>query len=229
MKNRFVRWVVFLLIGVGIGALWGYYDAQNEMNDGVIALSPDDQAQAGTVIKKPSRTKSNDKQALKSNIGGDFELVDHNGNTVTNADFADTNKMIFFGFTYCPAICPTELTKMSLILEELGEDVAKTITPVFITIDPERDTTEQLKQYVEQFHPRLVGLGGSQEQIDAVKDSFKVFASKVENEMMEEYMMDHSSFMYLTDHDNKLIALYPATDTAAQIAEDISKRELKTH
>jgi len=163
---------------------------------------------------------------MAENFGGAFTLVNHNGKTVTQDDFSDTHKLVFFGFTYCPAICPTELQKITLILGDLEEEISSKITPVFITIDPERDTTEQLKQYVEQFHPRLVGLGGSPEQIAAVKKSFRVYATKVENEMMDEYMMDHSSFMYFMDHDNKLVAMYPSTDTAEDVADDIRVRDL---
>ena len=224
MKNRFVRWVVFILIGVSIGAAIGYFDVQNEMNSGVIAVSPDDQA--AVVIKKPSRVKPKDNQALNSDIGGDFTLVDHNGKTVTQDDFADKYKLVFFGFSYCPAICPTELQKITLILGDLGNEISDKITPIFITVDPERDTSEQLKQYVQQFSPRLVGLTGTPDQIEAVKKSFRVYATKVENEMMDEYMMDHSAFMYLMSHDNKMIALYPSTDTAENIANDIRARKL---
>lgn len=222
MKNRLVRWVIFLLIGVGIGAAWKYSTNQ-ELSGGVIALSPDDQNTTASVIKRPSRKNDN---AVESAVGGPFELVDHTGKTVTQDDYADAYKLVFFGFTYCPAICPTELQKVTLILDTLEQETADKITPIFISVDPERDTVEQVSQYVEQFHPRLVGLTGTQEQIDAVTKSYKVFATKVENEMMEEYMMDHSAFLYLMDHDNKMVAMYPSTDTADDIAKDIQDRNL---
>ena len=127
-------------------------------------------------------------------MGGDFTLVDQDGKTVTQADFADSYKLVFFGFSYCPSICPTELQKITLVLGDLGDEIANKITPIFISVDPERDTPEQLKQYVVQFNPRLVGLTGTPEQIEAVTKSFRIYATKVENDMMDEYMMDHSSF-----------------------------------
>ncbi len=221
MKKRMVLWVIYLLIGAGIGATYNYFNKNKTLEDGVIALSPDDK---DVTILKPQRSTKNTNK-VESSIGGEFAMVDHNGNDVTQADYADAYKLVFFGFTYCPAICPTELQKVTLIMNELGA-ASDAITPIFITVDPERDTVEQMKQYVEQFHPKLVGLTGTPEQIKATAESFKVYASKVENEMMEEYMMDHSSYLYLMDKDNSLIAIYPSTDTAMEIAADIQEREL---
>jgi len=221
MRNRFVRWVFFLLIGVGIGATIGYFDAQREMKSGVIKASPDD-----ALKRKPSRKKPKDFTTMAKDFGGEFTLVNQDGKTVTKDNFSDSYKLIFFGFAYCPEVCPTELMKMTLILGDLKEDISTKITPMFISIDPERDTPEHLKQYVQQFNPDMVGLTGTKEQIEAVKNSFRVYASKVENEDMEGYMMDHSSFMYLMDKDNKLVAMYSATDTAEDIADDIYARGL---
>ncbi|MGH1456580.1 MAG: SCO family protein [Alphaproteobacteria bacterium] len=223
MKNRFIRWVFLLIIGFGIGAGITYLKAKKELGGGVISLSPDDNS-AATILKKP--VNMNDEAVVgSSDIGGSFTLVDQDGNEVTDADYDDTYKLVFFGFTFCPAICPAELQKFALIMDNLGEDADK-ITPIFITVDPERDTAGVMKAYVEQFHPALIGLTGSQEQIDAVKNAFKVYASKVENEMMDEYMMDHSSFTYLMDKNNKLIAMYPSKDSAEKIVEDIKKKGL---
>lgn len=221
MKKRMALWAVYLLIGAGIGAAYKHFSKNEALDGGVIAMSPDDKS---ATILKPQRSTPNESK-VESSIGGEFQLVDHNGNDVTQADYDDAYKFVFFGFTYCPAVCPTELQKVTLIMDELGDDAAS-ITPLFITVDPERDTVEQMKQYVEQFHPKLVGLTGSMEQTKAVAESFKVYASKVENEMMEEYMMDHSSYLYLMDKDNSLIAVYPATDTAMDIVADIQEREL---
>ena len=95
----------------------------------------------------------------KALIGGPFALTDHNGKRVTDKDFGGKHKLVFFGYTYCPDICPAELQVMSAAMDNLG-DKAKDVTPVFITVDPERDTVEQMKSYVENFHPSLVGLTG---------------------------------------------------------------------
>ncbi len=220
MKARLVRWIFLLLIGLGIGSAIGYYQAQDEMEGGSIPLSPDAQGNA-TILKKSSKSTTKSSSA----VGGDFALIDHTGKDVTQADYADSYKMIFFGFTYCPAVCPTELQKVNLILDELGE-MGEKITPIFITVDPERDNVEVMKEYVEQFHPRLIGLTGSQEQIDAVKAAYRVYANKVENDMMDEYMMDHSAFLYFMSPENTLVAMYPSKDTAVQIAEDIKAKDL---
>lgn len=221
MKNRVVRWILLLIVGFGIGSAIGYFQAQNELDGGVIELSPDENTGNATVLKQPASASEQVANA-NSMIGGDFTLVDHNGNEVTQADYAENYKLIFFGFTYCPAVCPTELRKVAEILEILGED-GEMVTPIFISVDPERDTVEQMAQYVEQFHPRLVGLTGSMEQIDAVKDAYKVYASKVENEMMEGYMVDHSSFLYFMSPENTLIELYPSKDTAQDIADAVKE------
>jgi len=216
-RNRFFRIILFLVIGLSLGSAIAFFQVQNEMDAGVIEVSPDDK-QAVTILKKPTRSATDTSNTPQ--IGGDFTLVDHTGEVVTNEDYAGQYKLVFFGFTYCPAICPTELNKVTQILEKLGED-GEQITPLFITVDPERDTVEQMAQYVEQFHPRLVGLTGNQEQIDAVTSAYKVFATKVENEMMEEYMMDHSSFLYFMGPDDSLLTMYPSTDTADYIAKEI--------
>ena len=227
MKKRIFRWTILLALGFGIGSVIGAFKAQNELGSGVIPLSPDDQAQpmAATILKKPTST-ANTTTSDTPNVGGAFTLIDHNGQEVTDETYADTHKLIFFGFTYCPAVCPTELQKVTRIMEELGEDYAETITPIFITVDPERDDVETMKNYVAQFHPRLVGLTGSNEQIDAVKDAFKVYSSKVENDMMDEYMVDHSSFLYLMDWDNNMTAIYPSKDSVTDIVNDIKKKHL---
>lgn len=217
-RNRFIRWSFFLLIGVAIGMTFNFVMEQNEMDGGIIALSPDDNNVA-TIIKRPSR--SVDSNANKPSLGGAFTLVNQDGKAVTQDNYADQYKLIFFGFTYCPAICPTELLKITTLMNQLGDDMTDKITPIFITIDPERDTPEQIKTYLESFHPRMIGLTGSQDQIDAVKKEYKVYASKVENEMMDEYMMDHSAFLYFIAPDDSFVSMYPSTDTAAQIAADI--------
>ncbi len=205
MKNRLIRWMVLLAIGFGIGSIIGLYQSKEELKTEAISRSPDDKD-----VKE------------KSEIYGSFSLVDHNGQEVAQDNYVGSYKLIFFGFTFCPAICPTELQKMNIIMNELGE-LSEKITPIFISIDPDRDTPEVMKEYVEQFNPRLVGLTGTQEQINAVKKSFKVYAKKVENDMMDYYMMDHSSFLYFMDKDNNLLAMYPAKDTAVKIAENIKK------
>lgn len=223
MKNTFVRWSVLLVIGVSIGLAINYARTQKELDGGVIELSPDDQGNV-TILKQPASTPQ-EGVAGAEDIGGAFSLVDQNGKPVTEKDYADTYKLVFFGFTNCPAVCPTELQKITLIMNELGEDTNK-FTPIFITVDPERDTPDTIKTYLSNFHPKMIGLTGSAEQIEAVKNSFRVFAKKIEAEFMDGYMVDHSAFTYLMDKDNKLVAIYPSSDTAQSIADDLKKRGL---
>ena len=153
-------------------------------------------------------------------IGGDYELVDHTGKTVTQDEFSGRHKLIYFGFTSCPAICPTELTKVTKALEILGEEGAD-IQPIFITIDPARDSVDVMKGYISLFTPRLVGLTGSQAQIDETLKNYRVFARKVEDESLSDYTMDHSSFIYLMSPDDELISIYRIQDDAEFIAKDV--------
>jgi len=155
-------------------------------------------------------------------IGGPFELIDHNGNTVTEADYADTHKLLYFGFTYCPAICPTELQKMSKVLEILGGK-SEEIQPIFVSVDPERDTPEVMKDYVSLFHPDLIGLTGSQKQIEDVMKTYRIFARKVQTEEMTDYTVDHSSYIYFMSPDDKLLGIYRIKDSAEAVAQDIQR------
>ncbi len=220
--KRMLRMTLFLIIGLAIGFGIKYAMEQNELDSGVVATASDDGSVA-TILKTPKRDEN--KIAGATDIGGAFSLTDQDGNAVTESDFADTYKLVFFGFTFCPAVCPTELQKMAVIMDSLGETAEK-VTPIFISVDPERDTPEAVKGYVKQFHPNLIGLTGTQEQVDAVTNAFKAYASKVEMEMMDGYMIDHSSFIYLTDHDNMVIDMYPAKDTAEDIANKIKEKGL---
>lgn len=134
----------------------------------------------------------------KAAIGGPFELVDHTGRTVTEADFDGQYTLVYFGFTFCPDVCPTELQAMSVALDMLGDD-AEAITPIFITVDPERDTVELMATYREHFHPRMQALTGSNEQVAAAARAYRVYYAKVEDESSTEYLMDHSAYVYLMD------------------------------
>lgn len=151
-------------------------------------------------------------------FGGPFTLTDHNGKSVTEKDFTGKYRLIYFGFTYCPAICPTELSKITTALNQLG-DKGKDVLPMFITIDPERDTPEKMKNYVSLFHPSLVGLSGTPEQIKHVLKGYKIYAAKRQDEGMTEYTMDHSSYIYLIAPDDRLLHIFKMEDSAQKLAE----------
>ena len=129
-------------------------------------------------------------------VGGPFSLTDHTGKRVTEKDFLGRHMLIFFGYTYCPDVCPGELQVVAAALDALG-DKGKQIQPVFITIDPERDTVQQLADYVPHFHKRLIGLTGTADEIAKAAKAYRVYFAKVEDKNASEYLMDHSSILYL--------------------------------
>ncbi len=154
-------------------------------------------------------------------IGGPFTLVNHEGETVTQADYADKHKLIYFGFTYCPAICPTELQKISEAYAQLPTEIQEQLHLLFISVDPERDTVPVMAEYVSLFHPALVGLTGSVDQVEAAKQEYRVYAAKFQDETMSDYTVDHSSFIYLMSPDDTLRSIYKIETPAAEIVADI--------
>lgn len=155
-------------------------------------------------------------------IGGPFELVNQDGATVTDADFRGKLMLIYFGFTYCPDACPTALGVMAAALDKL--DVAgERVTPMLISIDPARDTPQALKDYVGAFHPRMIGLTGSGEQIARVAKEYKVFYQKAPGATGEDYLMDHTSLIYLMDEDGKYLAYFGPQATPDEVAEQIRR------
>jgi protein SCO1/2 len=137
-------------------------------------------------------------------VGGPFELTDQNGHRVTDKDFLGKYPLVFFGYTYCPDVCPSELQVMSAALDELGS-TADRIQPIFITVDPARDTPEVMKEYVSNFHPRMIGLTGSASDIAKVASVYRVYYAKMGKEGDPDYLMDHSSNIYLMGPDGKFV------------------------
>lgn len=160
---------------------------------------------------------------VSEDFGGPFTLIDQNGQAYTDKSFSGRWRLIYFGFTYCPAICPTELAKITRAMSLIGSD-ADNILPVFITVDPERDTPDVVKNYLQSFHPSFVGLTGTVEQVEQAKKGYKVYSTKVQDPSMTDYTVDHSSFIYFMDPDNNLQAIYKVLDTADDIARDVRQR-----
>ncbi|MBP2294091.1 SCO family protein [Azospirillum rugosum] len=158
-------------------------------------------------------------------IGGPFTLADQDGKTVTDADYRGKFLLIYFGYTYCPDVCPTELGTMARAVDLLGAQGEK-VQPLFISVDPERDTVAHLKEYVPLFHPRLVGLTGTPEQVKAVAKEYRVYYAKApqKDAKPDEYLMDHSSFIYLMAPDGRFLGVYPAGTTADRLAQDLGTR-----
>ncbi len=155
-----------------------------------------------------------------TNFGGPFTLVNQDNKIVTEKDFEGRWRLIYFGFTYCPAICPTELQRITGILHDLEND-ADQITPIFISVDPQRDTVDVMKNYISLFHPRLMGLTGSMAQVEEVKKSYKIYAAKVKDDTMTEYTVDHSSFIYFMNPNNDLVRIFRIEDSTQDIKKVI--------
>lgn len=150
-------------------------------------------------------------------VGGPFALIDHTGASRTERDFRGKLLLIYFGFTYCPDVCPTDLQNIGLALDRLGAAGDK-VQPLFVTVDPERDTPAQLAQYVQMFHPRLIGLTGDAAAIQAAADAFKVYYAKVSNERGDDYTVDHTAFIYLIGTDGKYLGFLPPGTAPERIA-----------
>jgi protein SCO1/2 len=156
-------------------------------------------------------------------IGGPFELTDQDGNKVTDQTYKGKLMLIYFGFTYCPDACPTALGVMSAALDKL--DVAgERVVPILISVDPERDTPQVLKDYVSNFHPRMVGLTGTPEQIAQVAKAYRVWYEKAAGATGGEYLMNHTVLIYLMDGDGKYVANFGPEATPDQIAAKIREQ-----
>lgn len=163
----------------------------------------------------------------KPRVGGPFTLVDQTGKTVTDKDYQGKYMLIYFGFTFCPDVCPTELQVISGALEQLGDKAAK-VQPIFISVDPDRDTPQVLAKYVKQFDPRLVGLTGSAEQIAAVAKAYRVYYEKVKDEHAGgaksddgDYSVDHSSVAYLMGPNGEFLTFFPPGVSPEEMAKKI--------
>ena len=162
-------------------------------------------------------------QGNRPTIGGDFNLVDHNGRAVTLETFKGKPTLIYFGFTYCPDVCPTSLLLMETALETLGPDGPKKANGLLITIDPERDTPKLLKDYVTNFGPTFLGLTGTPDQVAAAAKAFRVYYQKVPGKNGSPYLMDHSSIIYLLDRNGRFVTHFTHEAKARQIAEAVAK------
>lgn len=159
----------------------------------------------------------------KAAVGGPFTLVDHTGKPVTEKDFLGRYMLVFFGFRNCPDICPAGLQTMAAALDALGPK-AERVTPVFITLDPERDTPERLAEYVASFHPRLVGLTGSRDEVDRAAKAYRVYFKKNESGAAPgEYSLDHTSIIYLMDPQGNFVAPFAHGTSAARMAERLNE------
>jgi cytochrome oxidase Cu insertion factor (SCO1/SenC/PrrC family) len=162
----------------------------------------------------------------RGSVGGPFELVDHTGKKRTDADFRGELLLVYFGYTYCPDVCPTDLMQIGLAIDKLGAAGAA-VQPLFISIDPERDTQTVLAQYVTAFHPRVIGLRGTPAQIRTVADSYKAYYAKYSPPDGGVYLIDHAGFIYLMGRSGEYLGFFPPGTSADRLVEIIRQHLTK--
>ena len=156
-----------------------------------------------------------------SAIGGPFNLIDENGKPITDQDMKGRPFLVFFGYRHCPDICPTTLFEMSEVMRALGKD-ADRIGALFITVDPERDTPEGMKDYLSSFDPHLHGATGDAKAIDAVEKAYRVYAKKVPTDKGD-YSMDHTALVYLMDKQGRFVAPFKLDRKPEEAAADLRR------
>lgn len=158
-----------------------------------------------------------------ADIGGPFTLVNQDGVETTHKTLVTKPSLMYFGYTFCPDICPIDVQNIADAVEMLAEQ-GTDVQPVFITVDPERDTAEELKDYADAMHPRMVALTGTQAQIDAAREVYKVYAQRVNVPDSEaEYLMQHTGFIYLETPGQGLTAMFRQGTGPEQLTKDIAR------
>lgn len=160
----------------------------------------------------------------KAHIGGPFTLLDTRGRKRSLADFRGRVVLLYFGYTSCADACPTDLLQIAKLLASMGQ-AAEGVVPIFVTLDPARDTPEVLAAYAAAFSPRIVALRGSEEQTRQVADAYKVYFAKVPTgKEASDYTVDHTAFIYLMDRDGNYLGFFPPGTTAERMVEVIRPR-----
>lgn len=221
--GRVLRFLILIVVGFGLGAGLAWFQKSQQMPAAPVAVeqaavtdtaaAPADAMMAATDATPPA-------DVAGSSVGGAFTLTDHNGAAVTDQSWPGKMKLVFFGFTACPDICPVALDKITNALNTLGADAAQ-IQPLFITVDPARDNADALKAYLANYYSSFVGLTGTEEEIKAAEDAYKVYATKGEAGADGQYTVDHSGYVYLITEDNKLLEIFGSDSTAESMIEKI--------
>lgn len=188
-----VSWLSFLLLILTGAGIVFYYD--NEKKKHIQGINETSNA----VKQGPS--------VGQAAIGGPFNLVNHDGKSVTEKDFLGKWTIVYFGFTHCPDICPDELQKLVAAIDNIKKKTGLEIVPLFISVDPERDNVEQVREYVKEFHPNLIGLTGSPDEVKKAARAYRVYYMKTEEEDSD-YLVDHSIIMYLMDPNMQYVKFY---------------------
>jgi cytochrome oxidase Cu insertion factor (SCO1/SenC/PrrC family) len=162
----------------------------------------------------------NDLMWGRGHVGGAFELIDQTGHTRTDTDFLGKLLIVYFGYTYCPDVCPTDLMQIGLAIDKLGAASAQ-VQPLFISVDPERDTPSALADYVSMLNPRIIGLTGTPAQVRAAADAYKAYYAKVRPEGSTAYLIDHTGFIYLMGRSGEYLGFFPPGTSADRMVEII--------
>lgn len=153
-------------------------------------------------------------------IGGEFSLINHKGAPMTDKDFLGKYMVVYFGYTFCPDVCPMDLQIMADAMRFLPPEKLEQVNPVFVTIDPERDTVDVMAEYVSYFHDDMIGLTGTNEQVDAIKKAYRVYAAKADDSA--DYLVDHTSYTYFMDKEGTLLKHFNHGEDPEAMANTIS-------
>ena len=206
-RKRAMRIAVASVVALVAAAGIAWFQVQSDPRSAVVA------GPAGTALPVASAPQD---------IGGPFTLTDHTGQRVSDADFRGRHMLVYFGFTFCPDVCPTELSTMVRALEALGP-AGESVVPLLITIDPARDTPDALASYVALFDERLIGLTGTDEEIAAVADAYRVFYARApDTGQTTTYLMDHSAYIYLMAPTGENLVVFPQGVGPERMAEALA-------
>jgi len=199
-----MRCLVVWLLALSVGSFWGQASAH------------------GPQVTAPSAPGASN--AFPISFGGPFSLINQKGQQVTDKDFRGRFLLVFFGYTICPDICPTNLQTMADALDKLGGAGDK-LQPLFISIDPDRDRPQVLADYVSNFHPRLIGLTGSEKQVSAVARAYRIHRGKIKLPDMQpsDYLVTHTPTTFLMGPDGKFLTLFPHASDAGTMAKVLDR------
>ncbi|KAI3836832.1 hypothetical protein MKW98_005165 [Papaver atlanticum] len=201
-----VSWLSFFLLLVTGGGVLYYFEQEKKRHiEG---------------IHKASTAVQQGPSAGKANIGGEFKLVNQDGKYVTDTDFKGKWNLIYFGFTHCPDICPDELIKLAAAIDKIKEKSGYEIVPIFISVDPERDTVEQVGEYVKEFHPKIIGLTGTVDEVKKAARAYRVYYMKTEEEGSD-YLVDHSIIMYLMNPEMEFTKYFGKNENVDSLTDGI--------
>jgi len=181
---------------------------------------------AGTNAYKDEKVKKvmqNSQQVIgEAAVGGPFELIDQDGKRFTDKNLLGEFAILYFGFTFCPDICPDELEKLANAIDLVEKKIGVKVQPVFISIDPDRDTPPKVKEYIKEFHPRLIGLTGDMDSVKRASKAYRVYFNKT-GESSTDYLVDHSIIHYLINPAGEFVTFYSKSFTEEQLADSISE------